>query len=98
VLASRLNHPVKPRPVIVEGILLLETLAAIGRVPDYLLFVEETRNVGGHTLATFILPYFGRQKSRERADFVVRWFAKAYEHKAALASLPPLEQSPTSSE
>jgi adenylate kinase family enzyme len=57
------------RPVIVEGVLVLEALDKIGRKPDFLVFVS-----GGYAtspLAPQIAAYQSRERSFERANFVI---------------------------
>jgi hypothetical protein len=57
------------KPMIVEGILLLEALATVGRKPDVLVF--EDGEPSGSWLAGRILGYWSQYQPREKADFVV---------------------------
>jgi uridine kinase len=57
------------KPIIVEGILLLEALATVGRKPDVLIFVEGEPI--GSVLVDRILGYWSQYRPREKADFVV---------------------------
>jgi hypothetical protein len=55
------------RPVIVEGILLLEALATVDRKPDVLVFVDGEPS--GSSLVGRILGYWSQYQPREKADF-----------------------------
>jgi hypothetical protein len=56
------------KPMIVEGILLLEAFAAVGRQPDVLVFIDGEPS---GSLAGRILGYWSQYRPREKADFVV---------------------------
>jgi len=56
-------------PTVIEGILLLEALAAVGREPDILVFVDGEPS---SSLAGRILDYWSEYQPCEKADFVVR--------------------------
>ena len=73
------------RPAIVEGILLLDVLAGIGRRPDFLIYVEKE----GHrpTLSNRVNPYLVRQKPRERANYVLEWSSAEHDANVARAHL-----------
>lgn len=78
------------RPLIVEGVLLLDALAGIGRSPDFLIFLEEqpdptrtrppdsdlvdTREL---SLANQVQAYFSRRSPADLADFKLKGFAEA---------------------
>jgi uridine kinase len=75
VLDARLR-PEAPRPVIVEGILLLDALESIGRKPDYLVYVEKHGNEGAYYLGKeAVTPYMRRRRPEALADYVLRWEA-----------------------
>jgi uridine kinase len=74
------------RPLIVEGILLLEALDEVGRVPDFLIFVEEQPPARGRlpddkagtrefSLANQVDRYFLRRLPSDRADFSLKGYA-----------------------
>ena len=46
-----------PRPVIVEGITILKTLQSIGRTPDLLVYVTNSKNSGSDTFAKVFSEY-----------------------------------------
>ncbi|MBH9579734.1 hypothetical protein [Inhella proteolytica] len=46
-----------PRPVIVEGIAVLKTLHSIGRKPDLLVYVTNTKNRGSDSFAKIFSEY-----------------------------------------
>ena len=55
------------RSIIVEGVLLLDALAAAKRKADFLIFVEGEPE--GRSLEPLIKGYFERRRPRSRADF-----------------------------
>jgi uridine kinase len=57
------------RPVIVEGILILHTLAHIGIPHDFLVYVINHDFEGSHTLAPVFEDYEAQFSPRENADF-----------------------------
>jgi uridine kinase len=60
------------RPIIIDGVLVLDALDQISRRPDFLVFLK-----GGHTessLAPQIAAYQSRQKSLEQADFIIEGY------------------------
>jgi uridine kinase len=59
----------KKKPVIVEGMLLLDALDAIRRKPDFLLFMDGEAT--GQKTASILTDYWARQRPRERANFVI---------------------------
>jgi hypothetical protein len=62
------------RPVIVEGIMLLDALAQIGREPDFLAWIEHEQPVERESqLSDHVLRYAERTRSPERAHLQVRW-------------------------
>jgi hypothetical protein len=70
VVARRLD---RDRPLIIDGVLILDALNQIGRSPDFLVFVS-----GGHegsSLAPQIAAYKSRQNLPTRADFVIGGYA-----------------------
>ena len=66
------------RPVIVEGIKILETLKNINIDPDFLVFVENLGFSGSHSLESEIKEYLSKFKSKEKAVFLYQW-KKNYE-------------------
>ena len=56
------------RPVIIEGILLLEAIEAVGRKVDFLVFVDGEEE---GLLVERIEAYWSRYRPRDRADFVL---------------------------
>jgi hypothetical protein len=67
------------RPLIVEGILLLDVLASIGYRPDFLVYVDKEGNRPSSTLSCHVVPYIARQQPRERADYVLEWSSAVYD-------------------
>lgn len=47
----------KPRPVIVEGVAVLQLLESLGRKPELLVYVTNSNHSGGSTLAKAIEQY-----------------------------------------
>ena len=73
MLDTRL-HPENPRPVVVEGILLLDALEQAGGTPDLLVYVEKRGNKGAYYLGRdHVRPYLRRRRPKQRADFILRW-------------------------
>ena len=60
----------KSRPVIVEGILLLNNLERIGLKPDYLIYVENQSFDGSDKWQDIFKTYEEKFKPRESADFI----------------------------
>ncbi|HEX9209262.1 MAG TPA: hypothetical protein VF901_02020 [Bradyrhizobium sp.] len=73
------------RPLIVEGVLLLDALDAIGRRPDMLIFVERDGN--GSTMPQHVAPYIERQQPRARASHVLTWSSAEHDRRVTLAHL-----------
>jgi hypothetical protein len=69
VLESRLNGEIR-RPIIVEGILLLDALSSVDRAPDFTVFVEDAQSSGN--LPELTAPYFEAHRPREKADYLLR--------------------------
>ncbi len=77
------------RPLIIEGVLLLDVFARIrARKLDYLVYVEVTNNSGSErdsdwdddiehsrefALENQVARYFARANPKERADFILSW-------------------------
>jgi uridine kinase len=70
---------VNGRPVIVEGIFLLEALAAIEANPGYLIFVENEHGGASKGWQQQLEAYFEAFRPRSRANFVVSWSSEEYE-------------------
>lgn len=67
VVLSR--HELK-RPIIIEGIFLLDTLKRIGVSPDFLIYVKNSEANSGHALKESLPKYFAEYKPEENADLV----------------------------
>jgi hypothetical protein len=77
VLEARLSLG---RPVIIEGVALLDALAAVGRQPDFLAWIEREEPVeSGSQLSEYVLRYVERTESPQRSDLLVRWSDPDYE-------------------
>lgn len=66
VVAKRINTN---RPIILDGILILDALEQIGRAADFLIFVT-----GGHDGSSFspqIIAYQSRRQSQALAHFTI---------------------------
>jgi hypothetical protein len=74
------------RPIIVEGVLLLEALDEVGRSPDFLIFVDEQPSrvrppdndlidTREFSLANQVDRYFSRRSPADSADFRLRGYA-----------------------
>ena len=64
------------RPVIIDGVLVLDALDQIRRKADFLIFVT-----GGHTgstLASQIADYQRRQRLSERANFTIDGYEESF--------------------
>jgi hypothetical protein len=76
-LTADLKHAVdrrldRKRPVIVDGVLVLDALDQIGRKADFLVFVKGTAGIG---LASQLADYWLRPKLPERAHFTLDGYA-----------------------
>jgi len=67
----------RDRPVIVEGVLILDALEQVGRKPNFLVYVEKLGNRGSYTLRNLLKSYLHRRRPKSRADYVLRWRAPA---------------------
>jgi uridine kinase len=65
VIAKRID---RNRPVIIDGVLVLDALDKIGRKAAFLVFVSGD---AGSSLASQIAAYRSRQKRLERPDFTI---------------------------
>jgi len=59
-------------PLVAEGVLILDALDAIGRKPDFLVYVD---GEGGHSLSSRIAEYRMRHKPKQQAQFRLDGFA-----------------------
>jgi hypothetical protein len=69
VVARRLD---RDRPLIIDGVLILDALHQIGHAPNFVVFVS-----GGHersSLAPQIAAYKSRRKLPERANFIIEGY------------------------
>jgi len=60
------------KPVVVEGILILEALGKIGRRPDFLVYVG---GEGSHSLSNRLADYRAKYQPEQRAQFRLKGFA-----------------------
>jgi hypothetical protein len=60
------------KPVVVEGILILEALGKIGRRPDFLVHVD---GEGSHSLSNRLTAYRAKYQPKQRAQFRLQGFA-----------------------
>jgi len=60
-----------PRPVIVEGVAILELLEKLNRPKDYLIYVENEEFEGSHGLSEKLSKYEERYKPKGSADFIL---------------------------
>lgn len=74
------------RPLIVEGILLLDALAEIDRQPDLLIFVDQEDNTQSPML-DYLGPYVERQRPYARATHVLTWTSTDHDERIAQAHL-----------
>ncbi len=72
VVAQRIDVD-RGRPVIIEGVLMLDALDQIRRKPDFLVFVRG--GYPGSSLGAQIEQYQSRQKPLERANYVIEGHA-----------------------
>jgi hypothetical protein len=61
------------RPVIVEGVRVLQSLQAVGIGQDFLVWVEQEDHAGSFGLKSDLDEYLGRFGPRESADTTFRW-------------------------
>jgi hypothetical protein len=59
-------------PLVVEGVVILDALGAIGRKPDFLAYVD---GEGGYGLASRVAEYRMRHKPEQQAHFRLNGFA-----------------------
>jgi hypothetical protein len=59
--------------VVVEGIMVLDALGAIGRNPDFLIHLD---GEGGRLLSSRLAAYRARHSPEQRADFRLQGFAE----------------------
>jgi hypothetical protein len=58
---------------VVEGIMMLDALVAIGRKADFLVYLD---GEGGYTLSERLAAYRARHQPEQRADLRMRGFAE----------------------
>ena len=75
LIEARLNNG--GRPLVVEGILLLQALNPIRRTPSKLLFVELEGNGGSYSLANELSNYIDQYRPQKSA-YILKW---AYSNK-----------------
>ncbi len=71
------------RPVIVEGIFLLDVLARVDRSPDFFVLVEKVHHAGN--LRDELAPYLERAK--QKANYVLNWSSKDHDVRVLNAHL-----------
>jgi hypothetical protein len=73
LLDTRLQ-PESPRPIVVEGICLLEVLAAAGRAPDFLIFVNKEGHEGAYYLGRSVIDsYVNKWNPQKLAQYALTW-------------------------
>lgn len=70
ILDTRLVEHAKP--VVVEGILILEALDRIERKPDFLVYIS---GEGGHSLSKRLADYRAQYQPEQQAQFHLKGFA-----------------------
>lgn len=61
----------RPRPVIVEGLRLLQLLSGLHRSPDFLIYVKNSQFEGSHALSALIRRYEEEFGPEKRAHLVL---------------------------
>jgi uridine kinase len=61
----------KPLPVFVEGVAILRLIEAIGRRPDFVIYVSNANYSESRTLAEQLAQYDAEFRPRERADVII---------------------------
>jgi uridine kinase len=61
----------KPLPVFIEGVAILRLIEAIGRRPDFVIYVSNTNYSESRTLAEELAQYDVVFRPRERADVII---------------------------
>ena len=72
VLDSRLELD---RPVIVEGLFVLQVLARLSLEPDFLVVVEQSGNTGSFTFSDEFEKYESEYRPKEQCQFEFTWHA-----------------------
>jgi hypothetical protein len=72
-LLDNLLRAEKPKPIIVEGICLLEVLKAAGWEPDFLIFIIRQEHEGSGHYAKTIKFYSARCNPMACADYTLTW-------------------------
>jgi hypothetical protein len=67
----------RQRPVIVEGVLLLRALRAIGRAPDFLILVDKEDHQS--SMRQRVHSYFAEEKPGDKAAYVLKWSSAAHD-------------------
>jgi uridine kinase len=71
VVSERLDN--RRKPVVVEGIMILDALRAIDRKPDFLVYL---RGEGSYALSDRLRAYRARCQPEQRADFCLQGFVE----------------------
>jgi recombinational DNA repair protein (RecF pathway) len=61
------------RPIIIEGIFLLQLLAEVGIEPDYLIYVEKADHNASFTLREDFVQYQKRYRPKENSNITFCW-------------------------
>ena len=69
IIAGRLSIP---RPVIVEGVTILRTLALLKRKPDFLIYVTNSTRSGGESLLGDLKAYEAKYNPVSAASFAIQ--------------------------
>jgi hypothetical protein len=59
------------KPLVIEGILILEVLGKIGRKPDFLAYID---GEGGYSLSKLLADYRARYQPEQQAQFHLKSF------------------------
>jgi hypothetical protein len=87
-IGSRLDHPTRPRPVIVEGVLLLDALSGIERNVNLLAWITGDDDLASCRLSRPIVDYTERHDLPRRADVKVDWSVQAFQLRPDQARQP----------
>ena len=74
------------RPVIVEGILLLNAMDAINRKPDFLVFVERETDTKS-SMQEPVVEYLSKRNPQTTADHVLHWSSEEYDRRVVEAAI-----------
>ncbi|UEM02535.1 hypothetical protein JL101_021465 [Skermanella rosea] len=72
-LARLLETRCATKPLIVEGIFVLEILSELDRTPDFTVFVDNQKNISDNSLMADIRDYWRRYNLPESATYKLIW-------------------------